>query len=122
MSERTDLQFLADILESAEAASDFVTGISLEDFSADRKTRSATIRELEIIGEAASRISAVIKERHDDIPWRLLKDFRNVLSHEYFGVNDEVIWNIVQTKLPDLICKIGVIITLETEATKTVLL
>jgi len=122
MSERTDLQFLADILESAEAASDFVTGISLEDFSSDRKTRSATIRELEIIGEAASRISAVIKERHDDIPWRLLKDFRNVLSHEYFGVNDEVIWNIVQTKLPDLISKIGVIITLEAEVTKTVLL
>ena len=121
MSERTDLQFLVDILESAEAASEFVDGISFDGFLSDRKTRSATIRELEIIGEAASRISAVIKERHDDIPWRLLKDFRNVLSHEYFGVNDEVIWNIVQTKLPDLISKIGVVITFETEVTKTIL-
>lgn len=118
MSERTDLQFLQDILESAEAALSFVTGISLEEFSSDRKTRSATIRELEIIGEAASRIHQCKKNVSSEVPWRLLKDFRNVLSHEYFGVLDEIVWDIVQTKLPDLIIKIAQIIEMEAELDK----
>jgi uncharacterized protein with HEPN domain len=113
MSERTDLQFLQDILESAEAATSFVVGFDLEAFSSDRKTKSATIRELEIIGEAASRISTAKKDIFSDVPWRLLKDFRNILSHEYFGVNDEVVLDIVITKLPELIKQIKVIILSE---------
>lgn len=118
MSERTDLQFFQDILESAEAASEFVAGFDLEAFSSDRKTKSATIRELEIIGEAASRVSTVKKDSFPDVSWRLLKDFRNVLSHEYFGINDEVVWDIVQTKLPELIKQIKEIILLESGSDK----
>lgn len=102
MYERTDLQFLQDILESINAAADFVTDYGLDGFTGDRKTKSATIRELEIVGEAAGRISTTIKEAYPGVPWRLMKDFRNVLSHEYFGVNDEVVWDIVQHKLPVL--------------------
>ncbi len=85
----------------------------LESFSNDRKTISATIRELEIVGEASSRISAVIKDEYSNLPWRLMKDFRNVLSHEYFGVNNEVVWDIVQQKLPELKVLIDKIILLE---------
>lgn len=113
MCERTDLQFLQDILDSINAALDFVAGFELAGFFNDRKTKSATIRELEIIGEAASRISASIKEQYSSIPWRLLKDFRNVLSHEYFGVNEEIVWDIVTNKLPPLKSQIEKVLAIE---------
>lgn len=118
MCERTDLQFLEDILESIQAALEFAVGYDLERFSGDRKTKSATIRELEIIGEASSRISSDKKNGHPDVPWRLLKDFRNILSHEYFGVNNEIIWDIVQTKLPGLKSQLEEIIRLELSEVK----
>lgn len=118
MCERTDLQFLQDILESTIAVLEFVAGYDLASFSSDRKTKSATIRELEIIGEAASRISAIKKDEYSAVPWRLMKDFRNVLSHEYFGVNDEVVWDIVQHKLPELKVQMGKIILLENNTEK----
>ena len=102
MCERTDHQFIQDIQESINAAMEFVVDYDLDSFSSERKTKSATIRELEIIGEAASRISAAKKTEYSSVPWRLLKDFRNVLSHEYFGVNDEVVFDIVRHKLPEL--------------------
>lgn len=118
MYERTDLQFLQDILESINASLEFVVGCDLDSFSNDRKTKSATIRELEIVGEAASRISALTKEAYPDVPWRLMKDFRNVLSHEYFGVNEEIVWDIVQQKLPSLKIQIEEIILLENNSEK----
>ena len=117
MCERTELQFLQDISESINAALEFVIGYNLDSFSRDRKTKSATIRELEIIGEAASRISSEKKEEYPSVPWRLMKDFRNVLSHEYFGVNEEVVWDIVQNKLPDLKTEIAQIIKIESSLT-----
>jgi uncharacterized protein with HEPN domain len=113
MCERTDLQFIQDILESVKAARDFVVGYDLQSFSSDRKTKSVKIRELEMIGEASSRISAEKKDAYPDVPWRLLKDFRNVLSHEYFGVNNEIVWDIVQNKLPKLQTQIEKIIEIE---------
>ncbi|MBW4054791.1 MAG: DUF86 domain-containing protein [Proteobacteria bacterium] len=118
MYERTDLQFLQDIMDSINAAIEFIAGYDFVSFSGDRKTKSATIRELEIIGEAASRISALKKDEFYSVPWRLMKDFRNVLSHEYFGVNDEVVWDIVQHKLPALKVQIDNIILLETNSVK----
>lgn len=113
MCERTDLQFLQDILESILAASDFVQGYDFNRFTQDRKTKSATIRELEVIGEASSRISTEKKELYQSVPWRLLKDFRKVLSHEYFGVNDQIVWDIVLNKLPPLKSQIEKIISIE---------
>ena len=113
MCERTDLQFIQDILESTNAALSFVEGYDFDLFTGDRKTKSAAIRELEIIGEAASRISVDKKNIYPDVPWRLLKDFRNVLSHEYFGVNDRIVWDIIQNKLPSLKIQITNIISIE---------
>ena len=118
MCNRTDLQFFEDILESLNAALEFTAGYDFEQFFAERKTRSATIRELEIIGEAASRISEVKKEEYSAVPWRLMKDFRNVLSHEYSGVNVEVVWDIVQHKLPELKIQLDKIILLENNLNK----
>ncbi|MGD9685628.1 MAG: DUF86 domain-containing protein [Desulfobacter sp.] len=115
MCERTDLQFIQDILESTDAALSFVDGYDFARFAEDRKTKSAVIRELEIIGEASSRISSEKKHKYPDIPWRLLKDFRNVLSHEYFGVNEEIVWDIVTNKLPPLKTQIEEILAIESK-------
>jgi uncharacterized protein with HEPN domain len=60
---------------------------------------SATIRELEIIGEATGKISQETKEKYQNIDYRTIKDFRNVLAHEYFGVDMQIVWQIATKKL-----------------------
>ena len=102
MSERNSLFYLQDMLESIAAIESFLLGINRESFAQDRKTYSATIRELEIIGEASGNVPEAIQNLNPDIPWRTLKDFRNVLAHHYFGVNVDIVWDIVQKKLPKL--------------------
>ena len=69
-------------------------------FSNDRKTSSATIRELEVIGEAVGKISLELKTEYPDINWRDMKDLRNLLIHEYFGIDLEIIWNIIIKDIP----------------------
>lgn len=102
MSERETKLYLTDILEAIEAIEGYVADIDFDTFVTDRKTYAATIRELEIIGEASAQLSDDFKLLHIDIPWRVMKDFRNVLSHHYFGVNFEIIWDVVHQKLPPI--------------------
>ena len=102
MLERSDRLYLADILDALSAIEDFVRGMDYNAFAGDRKTRSAVIRELEVIGEAAGRISNEIKALQPDLDWRTIKDFRNILAHEYFGIDNEIIWEIVTEKLSPL--------------------
>ncbi len=95
--------YLQDILESILAIESYVCDIDIEQFKNDRKTYSATIREFEIIGEAVGKIidEEVIKA-HSGISWRDIKDFRNILIHEYFGVDFEIVWNTIFEDLPQL--------------------
>lgn len=103
MSERDSRLFLIDILDSGNAILEYLQGMTLLDFSHDRKTCSAVIREFEIIGEAVGKLPDKLKQSRPDIKWQDIKDFRNLLIHEYFGVDFEIIWNIVQDDLPDLL-------------------
>ncbi len=84
--------------------------IDFEHFINDRKTFSATIRELEIIGEAAGRIPPDMQQQYGDIPWRTMKDFRNVLAHRYFSINADIVWDVVIRKLPEIKSQIQVIL------------
>jgi uncharacterized protein with HEPN domain len=102
MSSRSDAVYLLDMLDSINAIEQFVVSFDNDTFVRDRKTYSATLRELEVIGEAGGKISDDLKSRHPEIDWRTLKDFRNVLAHEYFGVNSEIVWDVVVNKLPVL--------------------
>jgi uncharacterized protein with HEPN domain len=111
MSDRDSCLYLRDMLDSITAIESFLVGVDRNLFASDRKTFSATIRELEIIGEAASRVAEEIRNRNPQIAWRMLKDFRNVLAHHYFGVNVEIVWDVVQRKLPELKVQIGEIIS-----------
>ena len=102
MSERDPRLYCEDILESGNAILDFVEGLSFEDVCDDRKTYSAVIREFEIIGEAVGKLPESLRERRPDVEWQDIKDFRNLLSHEYFGVDLEIVWKIIEDDLPAL--------------------
>jgi uncharacterized protein with HEPN domain len=103
MPERDTRLYFADIIDSGNAISQFVEGLSYEQFRKDRKTYSAVIREFEIIGEAVGKIPEDLKNRHPDVEWQDVKDFRNLLIHEYFGVDLEIVWRIITDDLPGLI-------------------
>lgn len=103
MSERQYRLYLNDILESGHAIQLYVEGITYDIFCKERMRLSAVIREFEIIGEAVGKLPETIKEKYPDVPWREIKDFRNLLIHEYFGVDLQIIWNTIQLDLPLLL-------------------
>jgi uncharacterized protein with HEPN domain len=102
MSERTDELLINDIFDSINAIINYTSDINEDDFLIDRKTQDAVSRNFSIIGEAASRLSESFKQSHTSVNWREIKDFRNKLIHDYFGVNPDIVWNIIQNDLPVL--------------------
>ena len=100
MSKRGELLFLQDILDSSNAILEFTDGFDVEKFSKNRLVYSATIREFEIIDEATIHLSDETLSKYDQISWRDLKDFRNLLIHEYFGVDSQIVFNTIKNDLP----------------------
>lgn len=103
MPERNIRLYLEDISESGRAIFEYVQEMSFDEFCSDRKTYSAVIREFEIIGEAVGKLPAGIKDRYSELQWQDIKDFRNILVHEYFGVDLEIVWNVIEEELPALL-------------------
>ena len=95
-------QYFIDILESIEKIEQFLAGYTLDSFLNDEKTQYAVVRGLEIIGEASKKISEDIRDRYKDIPWREMTGMRDVLIHDYFGVDIEVVWKTASLDLPPL--------------------
>jgi uncharacterized protein with HEPN domain len=98
-----DMARLWDMLDAARTAVEFTERIGFQDFLEDRKTRNAVERNLEIIGEAARRVSQETRESLPDIPWRSVIGLRNVLAHEYGEIRYEILWTVVRDKLTPLI-------------------
>lgn len=92
--------YLADIDEAIAAIEEYTAGLNYETFAGDRKTYSATLREFIVIGEAIANIPDEIKAAVPTIEWRLIKDFRNFIVHEYFGVDARIVWDAVRQELP----------------------
>jgi uncharacterized protein with HEPN domain len=103
MSERDSRLYLSDILDSGAAIQEYVQNLTFEQFCNDRKTYSAVIREFEIIGEAVGKLTDELQREYPHVEWQDIRDFRNLLIHEYFGIDLEIVWNIVQDDLPALI-------------------
>lgn len=99
---REYLDYLNDILEGAQKAVGFAGDLSFENFVRDEKSLFAVVRALEIIGEAAGRIPKSVRDRSPDVPWQDMIGMRNIVIHEYFGVDAEVIWRTVKDDLPKL--------------------
>ncbi|KUJ75923.1 hypothetical protein AVO42_11665 [Thiomicrospira sp. XS5] len=102
MPSRNRQLYIDDIVESISAIQEYVDGLSYDEFVADRKTYSAMIREYMIIGEAVGNLMEDLKAYSPEYPWQRLKDFRNLIVHEYFGVDFRIIWDLTQKELPIL--------------------
>ena len=103
MSERNPRLYCDDILDSGNAILDFVQGMTFDEFREDRKTYSAVIREFEIIGEAVGKLPESYKKKRSDVQWQDIKDFRNLLIHEYFGIDLEIVWKVIEDDLMGLL-------------------
>ena len=93
---------LEDILEAAQKIRGYTEGLSETTFSADSKTLDAVVRNLEIIGEAVKKIPNDIRSAYPEADWKKIAGLRDILIHEYFGIDPEIIWDILQHKLPAL--------------------
>lgn len=94
--------YLGHILEGIEAIESYSQGLTKSDFLESPITQDAILRRLEIIGEAARNIPPSIKQKEKSIPWEDVVAMRNILTHEYFGVDLEVIWKTIKHDLPSL--------------------
>lgn len=92
-------QWLEDILESCGKILRFTAQISFDEFVEDEKTYDAVVRNLEIIGEAAKNVPEDIRVRYPGIEWRKIAGLRDVIAHEYFGIDNDILWDIIQNKI-----------------------
>jgi uncharacterized protein with HEPN domain len=107
---RDYVTYLGDIRDAAQKAQQFVAGMTFDQFETDEKTAFAVVRCLEIIGEAARKIPKAMQANYPEIPWREMMGMRDVLIHDYMGVNYGVVWKTVQQDLPPLLPQITRII------------
>ena len=102
MKSRHYHQSLQDIIDAAEDIDRFMSGVSLERLTGDRKTLFAVAKALENIGEAVKQIPAAVRHKYPDVPWKDVAGMRDVLVHDYFGVDAAIVWKTVHEDLPPL--------------------
>lgn len=100
---QSDAGYLWDMLEAARGVVGSVKHLTIEQYRADENLRLAIERRIEIIGEAAGRVSQGVQQTHPEIPWRRIIAQRHVLAHEYGEIDDELIWTVATTHIPSLI-------------------
>ena len=93
---------IEDIVEAIEDISRLIGGLSHEEFNANATIVKAVLYNMAVIGEASRRIPSHIRTLHPEIPWREMGDMRNVVIHEYFGVDLQIIWETIRNDLPPL--------------------
>lgn len=98
-----DDAWLLDMLQSARKALDYARGLSEAQFMADSLRQDAILRQLTILGEASKKISNEVRAAHSEIPWKKVAGFRDVVVHDYFGVDLKQVWTIIQYDLPVLL-------------------
>lgn len=104
--EDRDPAYLWDISDAARTIVQFTAGLKIEDYLKDRKLQLAIERLIEIIGEAANRLSPEFIKKHPEIPWRKIIAQRNVIAHEYGEIKQERIWTVISLNIPELLEKL----------------
>ncbi|MEO5336002.1 MAG: DUF86 domain-containing protein [Magnetospirillum sp. WYHS-4] len=94
--------YLRDMLEYGRLAEKFVEGMKLQDFLDDSKTQFAVTRALDVIGEAARKVPADLRDRYPKIPWRRIVAMRNILAHDYLGIRADRVFETVTVFVPEL--------------------
>ncbi|HET9237454.1 MAG TPA: DUF86 domain-containing protein [Oligoflexus sp.] len=98
---KDDQIYLLHIEECISDINTFVKG-NRELFLNDKLVRNATLRSLQTLAESTSRLSDEFKEKHPDIPWRKIRGFRNVIVHDYLGLDYEAVWLVITVEIPRL--------------------
>lgn len=99
--DRTYRLFLEDMLLSMNRVAEYIKGLSFTEFKHDYKTVDAVIRNFEVIGEASKNMPNKIKEKYSMVPWEEMYLMRNKISHEYFGIDYEILWDVASNYLPE---------------------
>ena len=94
--------YLEDILAAITKIRRYMTGFSKEAFAADDRTVDAVVRNLEVIGEAVKQLPPVLRAREPGVDWQKIAGLRDILIHQYFGIDTDIVWDVVQSKLPSL--------------------
>jgi uncharacterized protein with HEPN domain len=105
--EERDLAYLWDMLDAAQAVLEFTNDVTFEQYVREPMRQRAVERSIEILGEAARRVSDEFKAQRPEIPWRAIIRQRNVLAHEYDDIRHEFIWAVARERIPELISQIA---------------
>jgi len=102
--------YLEDMETACSKILRYISGMTLSDLIKDDRTYDAVVRNLEIIGEAVKNVPMEIKNQYPQVEWRAIGALRNIVAHEYFGVKDEIIWDILENKIPVLRTQVQLIL------------
>ena len=94
--------YLEDILAAITKIRRYMTGFSKEAFASDDRTVDAVVRNLEVIGEAVKQLPPALRAREPGVDWQKIAGLRDILIHQYFGIDTDILWDVVQSKLPTL--------------------
>ena len=101
------------MIEFCERVLSYTSGMDQEEFVADTRTYDATLRNLELVGEAGKHVPSRIREAHPAIPWREIIALRNRLIHVYLGVDKDVLWDIIKNDVPNLVDELRTLVEVE---------
>jgi len=107
LGDKVRLQHILDAIGEIDL---YLTNVSFEQFLENSEKRFATIKQIEIVGEACNALTDELKAAYPIIPWKAIVGFRNISIHEYFGVNLQLVWEIAKNDLPELKKQMGTIL------------
>ena len=102
--------YVEDMIEFAERVLSYTEGMDQGSFVVDRRTYDATLRNIQLIGEAATHIPPEVRESYPEVPWRAVVGIRNRLAHAYLHISDDILWSIIQDAIPDLVPELRTIL------------
>jgi len=108
--------FLDDIRESCSRILRYTHGLSYADFDADDKTVDAVLRNLAVIGEAVKQLPQELRDHYPGVEWQKIAGLRDIVIHEYFGIDTDILWDVVQHKLPQLLAETTRILAAEDQS------